>query len=135
MRSMGGSAASLESISRFKRIARDVFERLAPPPLNAAALSGRIACLKEKSDGCEAVQTRGDNPRGHVVSNAFATVIEHGLPKTGDDTEQAKWVRDWSKTSLAFDHRQILMDAARSMLQRRKIQPPSIANGGRDEAD
>ncbi len=75
------------------------------------------------------------DPRGHVVSIAFATVIGHELPKAGDDAEQAEWVCDWSKARLAFDHRKILMDAARSMLQRRKIQTPSIANGGCDEAD
>ncbi|WP_229786231.1 hypothetical protein, partial [Parvularcula lutaonensis] len=32
-----------------------------PSPLNAASLSERMACLQEKSDGREALQTRGNH--------------------------------------------------------------------------
>lgn len=77
----------------------------------------------------------GRDPRGHVVSIAFATVIAHELPKAGDDAEHAEWVCDWSKTSLAFDHRQILTDAAGCMLRQRKIQAASSATRDCNEAD
>ena len=48
--------------ARLKKIVAELeLDKLDPSPLNAATESGRMSCSKEKSDGCEAIQTRGDN--------------------------------------------------------------------------
>ena len=69
------------------------------------------------------------DPRGHVVSVAFASVIARDRARAGDDAEHVEWVCDWFKASLAFDHQQILIDASRTMRRRRKIQAASKARG------
>ncbi len=55
----------------------------------------------------------GRDPRGPVVSIAFATRIPPQQPEGGDDAAQAMWIDDWRTRTLAFDHAQILSDAAR----------------------
>jgi 8-oxo-dGTP diphosphatase len=58
--------------------------------------------------------TPGRDPRGHVVSEAYAIVLDHpGLVRAGDDAAAAAWVDidDALRRPLAFDHRQILDDA------------------------
>lgn len=54
----------------------------------------------------------GRDPRGAVVSIAFATRIPRSAPKSGDDAAGAEWVADWRTCALAFDHAKILADAA-----------------------
>ncbi len=53
------------------------------------------------------------DPRGHSVAVAFLTRIRSVTPKAGDDAAAAEWVEDWRRVTLAFDHRDILRDAAK----------------------
>lgn len=53
------------------------------------------------------------DPRGHVVSVAFTTLIARDPPGGGDDAAVAAWIADWRTRALAFDHTKILHDAAR----------------------
>lgn len=56
------------------------------------------------------------DPRGRVVSVAYtASLASAVMPKAGDDAAQAAWVPvDQALAStLAFDHRRVLTDAAR----------------------
>ncbi len=53
------------------------------------------------------------DPRGHTVSVAFLALMPSAAPPTaGDDADSAEWVADWRGARLAFDHAQILEDAA-----------------------
>lgn len=53
------------------------------------------------------------DPRGHTVSIAYLGVIESAEPQGGDDAASAAWVENWRRLKLAFDHAQIVADAAR----------------------
>ncbi|MGI9405593.1 MAG: NUDIX domain-containing protein, partial [Hyphomicrobiaceae bacterium] len=53
------------------------------------------------------------DPRGHVVTIAFATLIPGTCPTAGGDAVAATWVQDWENKGLAFDHACILNDAER----------------------
>lgn len=53
------------------------------------------------------------DPRGHIVSIAFAAHANLAEMKGGDDAAQAEAVSDWSDHSIAFDHRRIIEDACR----------------------
>jgi 8-oxo-dGTP diphosphatase len=60
------------------------------------------------------------DPRGHVVSVAYATVLPSTVPpRAGSDAASAEWVKDWRRVALAFDHAQILADAEAMLKQRR----------------
>lgn len=54
------------------------------------------------------------DPRGHVVSIAYATRLETAAqPRAGSDALSAEWIKDWRSHGLAFDHAQIIADAER----------------------
>jgi 8-oxo-dGTP diphosphatase len=53
------------------------------------------------------------DPRGHTISIAYWTAIEHGAPVAGDDAAEAEFRADWRELELAFDHNQIVKDAQR----------------------
>lgn len=53
------------------------------------------------------------DPRGHSVSTAFMTRVRKPAPKAGDDAAAVEWVESWRRQSLAFDHKQIIRDAAK----------------------
>lgn len=53
------------------------------------------------------------DPRGHVVSVAFLTLISGATPEAGDDAADAEWLADWQAADFAFDHARIVADAAR----------------------
>ncbi len=53
------------------------------------------------------------DPRGHTCSVAFLTRIDDAEAKAGDDAAAVKWVTDWRRLKLAFDHADILCDAER----------------------
>jgi 8-oxo-dGTP diphosphatase len=55
------------------------------------------------------------DPRGHSCSVAFLTHVRSAKAKAGDDAAAVEWVVDWTKASLAFDHKQILADAKRTL--------------------
>jgi 8-oxo-dGTP diphosphatase len=51
------------------------------------------------------------DPRGHVVSVAFAARADVSQLRAGDDAADAKVVADWRAHPLAFDHRQMIEDS------------------------
>jgi 8-oxo-dGTP diphosphatase len=53
------------------------------------------------------------DPRGHTCSVAYLASVDGGEPRAGDDAAAAEWVEDWHREKLAFDHADILADAAR----------------------
>jgi len=53
------------------------------------------------------------DPRGHTCSVAFLARVGSAKPVAGDDAATAEWVEDWRRQQLAFDHADILADAAR----------------------
>jgi 8-oxo-dGTP diphosphatase len=58
------------------------------------------------------------DPRGHTCSVAFLAQIESAQTdgaqaKAGDDAAAVKWICDWRRLKLAFDHAEILSDAER----------------------
>ena len=55
------------------------------------------------------------DPRGHTCAVVFLTRIARAAPKGGDDAAAARWVENWSKLDLAFDHARILEDAKRKL--------------------
>ena len=60
------------------------------------------------------------DPRGRMVSVAYATVLPSTVStRAGSDAASAEWVNDWRRVALAFDHAQILADAAAMLKQRR----------------
>ena len=61
----------------------------------------------------------GRDPRGHTVAVAYLTEIEHQTPMAGSDAAAAEWVADWARADLAFDHGDIVTDAARLRAGRR----------------
>jgi 8-oxo-dGTP diphosphatase len=54
------------------------------------------------------------DPRGHVVSAAFAAVIVNGALASGSDAAEAIFWEITNLPPLAFDHAQIIRDALRS---------------------
>lgn len=57
------------------------------------------------------------DPRGHSVAVAFLTRIDAVKPTAGDDAADAEWVEDWRNAAVAFDHKDILRDAAKLLAQ------------------
>jgi len=53
------------------------------------------------------------DPRGHTASVAFLTRVRSSKVQAGDDAAAARWVADWRRLPLAFDHAKILADATR----------------------
>jgi len=53
------------------------------------------------------------DPRGHVVSAAFAAVIVNGVLASGSDAAEATFWEITNLPLLAFDHAQIIQDALR----------------------
>ncbi len=53
------------------------------------------------------------DPRGHTVGIAYLATIEPGAPVAGDDAAEAEFRSDWRELELAFDHGEIVRDAAR----------------------
>lgn len=53
------------------------------------------------------------DPRGHSVSTAFMTRVRKAVATAGDDAAAVEWVEGWRRRSLAFDHKQIVRDAAK----------------------
>ncbi|MGD2024630.1 MAG: NUDIX hydrolase [Methyloceanibacter sp.] len=54
------------------------------------------------------------DPRGHTVSTVFLTCLSKPASAVaGDDAASAEWVENWRDEPLAFDHAQILDDAAK----------------------
>ncbi len=52
------------------------------------------------------------DPRGHTCAVAYLASVDGGEPRAGDDAAAAEWVEDWRREKLAFDHADILADAA-----------------------
>jgi 8-oxo-dGTP diphosphatase len=52
------------------------------------------------------------DPRGHTCSVAYLASVDSAEPTAGDDAAAAEWVVDWRSEKLAFDHADILADAA-----------------------
>ena len=52
------------------------------------------------------------DPRGHTCSVAYLASVDSAEPVAGDDAASAEWVADWRREKLAFDHADILADAA-----------------------
>jgi 8-oxo-dGTP diphosphatase len=52
------------------------------------------------------------DPRGHTCSAAYLANVDSAEPSAGDDAAAAGWVADWRNETLAFDHAEILADAA-----------------------
>ena len=50
---------------------------------------------------------------GHTVGVAYLTTVEPGTPTAGDDAAEAEFRSDWRELDLAFDHGEIVRDAAR----------------------
>ncbi len=68
-------------------------------------------------DVCSLVGIYSDphrDPRGHVVSAAFAAVIVRGELAGGSDAAEANFWEIANLPPLAFDHAQIIRDALRS---------------------
>lgn len=53
------------------------------------------------------------DPRNHACSVAYLARVNSAKPSAGDDAAAAEWVKDWRRQRLAFDHADILADAAR----------------------
>lgn len=55
----------------------------------------------------------GRDPRGHTAAVAFLARVRGAEAKAGDDAAAVEWVESWRRLELAFDHKQILKDAAK----------------------
>ena len=54
----------------------------------------------------------GRDPRGSTVTVAFLARVK-GTAAAGDDAAAVEWVERWRRLDIAFDHKQILKDAAK----------------------
>ena len=54
----------------------------------------------------------GRDPRGATVTVAFLARVK-GTAAAGDDAAAVEWVERWRRLDIAFDHKQILKDAAK----------------------
>jgi 8-oxo-dGTP diphosphatase len=55
----------------------------------------------------------GRDPRGWTISIAYLVMAGDGAPVAGDDASTVEFRKDWRELALAFDHNQIVRDAAR----------------------
>ncbi len=53
------------------------------------------------------------DPRGHTISIAYLASAVTGAPIAGDDAAAAEFRADWRDLALAFDHNEIVRDAAK----------------------
>ena len=60
------------------------------------------------------------DPRGHTVSVVFWGRSRSVVAVAGDDAAEVEWVANWRQTTLAFDHGQILADAAMAARKRKR---------------
>lgn len=77
----------------------------------------------------------GRDPRGHVVSAAYGAVLrgtEPPRPVAADDARAAQWMPLWplltgaAEEQLAFDHLDIITDAAEQLLTLEDLYAPAI---------
>jgi 8-oxo-dGTP diphosphatase len=61
------------------------------------------------------------DPRGHSVAVAFLARVRSPKATAGDDAAAVEWVDNWRRLDLAFDHADILRDAARLVRKRTEI--------------
>mgnify|MGYP005852898857 CR=1 FL=1 len=55
----------------------------------------------------------GRDPRGWTISIAYLVTTDAAAPKAGDDAAEVEFRADWRDLDLAFDHNEIVSDAAR----------------------
>lgn len=55
----------------------------------------------------------GRDPRGRTVSFAFLAESDLSKMRAGDDAAEVEIVEHWRNVSLAFDHKQILLEAVK----------------------
>ncbi len=55
----------------------------------------------------------GRDPRGRTISVAFLAEADLTKMRAGDDAAAVEVVANWRNASLAFDHKQILLDAVK----------------------
>jgi 8-oxo-dGTP diphosphatase len=53
------------------------------------------------------------DPRGHTIGIAYLATVAGGAPTAGDDAAAAEFRAEWRDLALAFDHNEIVRDAAR----------------------
>lgn len=51
------------------------------------------------------------DPRGHIVSIAFLAKPESTRLKAGSDAVDARFIENWNKMRIAFDHKNMIKDA------------------------
>jgi 8-oxo-dGTP diphosphatase len=54
----------------------------------------------------------GRDPRGWTISIAYLVTTDGAVPKAGDDAAEVEFRADWRDLPLAFDHNEIVQDAA-----------------------
>lgn len=55
----------------------------------------------------------GRDPRGWTISIAYLMTAGDAAPVAGDDAAAAEFRSDWRELTLAFDHNEIVRDAAK----------------------
>ena len=55
----------------------------------------------------------GRDPRGWTISIAYLVSVDEGAPVAGDDAAAVEFRADWRELTLAFDHDEIVRDAAK----------------------
>lgn len=60
----------------------------------------------------------GRDPRGHTISVVFTSQISNGKvsAKAGDDAKEVQWFNVDNLPSLAFDHKEIILQAIKKLL-------------------
>lgn len=59
----------------------------------------------------------GRDPRGWTISIAYLVTTDGAVPKAGDDAADVEFRADWRDLDLAFDHNEIVRDAAKLTLR------------------
>ena len=80
--------------------------------------------LRAKVDGLVGVYSRpGRDPRGPTVTLAYRMRGRAGTPTGADDAAEAAWIPLNSLGPLAFDHAEIVADAARAPARPKRSAP------------